>query len=197
VSPHAWTHGAAPVLAAAHAWMPPRATCRSRLRPSRGMRRRCSWRECPVRTRHAAPCPSHTCKCAIRPPATHTLSPRTHENSRAYTLQTHAQSLRRVHSRHGARRTPDADARHARRLSGGLHGAHAHAHAHRHTNTNLQLNRARLQPKKHYGGTHTHTRGVPADRIPMSRAPEWRKIDGFWGVGSGNPTLRGDFLKIV
>jgi hypothetical protein len=30
-----------------------------------------------------------------------------------------------------------------------------------------------------------HIRGVPADRIPMSRAPEGRTAYGFWGVESG------------
>jgi hypothetical protein len=34
-------------------------------------------------------------------------------------------------------------------------------------------------------------RGKPADRIPMSRASEGRKSDGFGGVGSGKPMSPG------
>jgi hypothetical protein len=34
-------------------------------------------------------------------------------------------------------------------------------------------------------GTRARTRGAPADRIPMIRAPERRKTDGFGGGGGG------------
>jgi hypothetical protein len=75
------------------------------------------------------------------------------------------------------------------------HTWHRHTHTRTHTRTRARL--LRLLRLLHTGAsgcrvsregrdasrvhthTHTHTRGVPADRIPMSRAPEGRKTHGF------------------